>query len=689
MKDQRLAALRGFGPAALFLGVVLVPMSARAQTAPAPRVVSAGTVLKRKEVTQAVARLKTLELERVKIFRRAGFEDGLACVAPVPIAAPDVDIHRTLFVHDAATLTAGNFGLRRTLQKLATDVSASVPGTTPESIFRQFMDTQNDTVNQVTPGKPHCNDADGKINGFPFNKCPRPEGGEAVGTNADVAARIDNDYKPIALVNRIDLADKGWRNCGEHRVVYGRNNGGAKNLVIFEAVLPNPKPGCRSGCRDVIEFWLDLSSDPNPASRAAKLQTFYFTGLPGFQPVVLTSHYSSGVSSVYGGSGSGQIRTNQFLFRTGMGQGPWTLKEFKTFLGCAGKACEYDILPNTVKVNPYGLLWNRDVATGAVVPALPPANVYATPIAGLATLATNFQADVLAQVTIDRLANPDLNSVSYEVKQDKDGAESQSQAPVIDQYRNQFASAADATFRTSLDAVALPFGLTGAQVVSRATANSCAGCHLPNGFGLTAPNAVGPGMSWPSALAFVHVDTPPTVSLAAEPGFDPAQFGGNVQGFNISPALLTSFLPARRTNFVDLANRDVCDCVPKADILFPNKDLLPKRREILDLSSRQVKALIAAASKNFSAKPLLKAGDGRRLLMEQRAIIAKAEVLRNAELEKVGMKLEALPLGSEPVSLGNEKLSGDQLKKAKMDKLRELVDAEPPRETITGSFRAH
>jgi hypothetical protein len=668
--------------------VFAIPAVVQAQqSAPIFNRSTATAVLKSKDVAKSATSLKALDLSRLRLRRSLGFEDGSACVAPVPIAAPDIDFHRTLFVHDDATLSAGNFSLRRTLQKLSDDVSASVPGTTPESIFRQFWDTQNDTPNQVTAGNPHCSDSNGKINGFPMNKCPRPEGIEAVGAPADITSRIDKDYKPIALVNRIDLADKGWRNCGEHRVVYGKNNGG-KNLIIFEAVLPNPKPGCRSGCRDVTDFWVDLSSDSSPASRAAKLESFYYNGLPGFQPVVHTSHYTSGTSSVYGGSGSGQIRTNQFLFRSGMGQGPWTLKEFKTFLSCAGGVCDYDILPINVKVNPYGVLWNRDVATGAVVPALPADNSYATAIAGLATLAKDFQAEVLAQVTLDRLANPDVNSITYEVKLDKDGAESQSQGPVIDHYPNQFNAAADATFRINLDALAAGFGLTGAQIVNRATANSCAGCHLPNGFGLTNPNSIGPGLSWPSALAFVHVDTPPLVSLAGEPGFDPAQFGGNSQGFNISPALLNAFLPARRNNLTNLANMDVCDCVPKP-VLSIDKALLPRQKEIVEQSRRQLKGQLSAENKRFLAKPAIKPGDTRQLFLEQKAVIARAEAARNAELEKAGVKFAAPSLRPDPIDLGTAQLPADRLMKLKIQKLNQLVGAEPPRETITGSFRSH
>ncbi len=668
---------------------LLIPAVASAQlTAPISNQ-TINRVLTRPEVRASLEDARKLDLSRLQIIRNLGFEEGTMCVAPVPIAATDIDVHRSLFVHDAATLSAGNFSLRRTLQKLANDVGASVPGLTPENIFQQFWDTQNDTANQVTAGNAHCSDNNGKINGFPSNTCPRPEGIEAGGAPADLTNRIDNDYKPIALVNRIDLADQGWKNCGEHRIVYGKNiGGGQKNLIIFEAVLPNPKPGCRSGCRDVIEFWVDLSSDSSPTSRAAKLENFYYNGLPGFRPVVHTSHYASGVSSVYGGSGSGQIRTNQFLFRTGMGQGPWTLKEFKTLLSCAGGACDYDFVPTSVKVNPYGVLWNRDIATGAATPAAPIDNTFATPISGIASLATNFQADVIAQVTPARLANPDINSITYEVDPEKNAAESQSQSPTFDHYPNQSNSAADATFRNNLNAVAVGFGLTGDQVVNRATAMSCAGCHLPNGFGLTNPNSIGPGLSWPSALSFVHVDVP-LVSIAGESGFDPAQFGGNSQGFNISPALLNVFLPARRNTLTNLVNAEVCDCVRKPGRLPVASPLVIKHREILVQSNKRIKSELAAANQEFRKKPSLNAGDPHLLFKQQKAIIAKGETARNAELGKVGIQFVTPSLKPEPVILTTERVTRGQLAKLKAEKVKEAIAAEPPRKTITGSFRSH
>jgi hypothetical protein len=341
---------------------------------------AADGILKSENVVSARNVLDANSRTRSELISRLGFSDGLMCTAPQAVAASNIDFHRTLFVHDSATLNAGNFGLRRTLQQLANNAAERGVNTWPEAIFRQFWDVQNDTAHQVLADNVHCDDNEGKINGFPLNSCPRSEGSEAAGTRAEIASRIDNAYKPLALVNRIDLATKGWGNCGEYRIIYGRHvNNRGSNLIIFEAVLPNPKPGCRSGCREVIDFWMDLSRDSSPASRARKLEKFFFFGLNGFRPVVHTDHYTSGTSSLYG-SGSGQIRTNQFFISPILGGGgPWTLKEFKTFLSCSGGICDYDILPVSVKVNPYGPLWNGDVALGKLL-RRPGSNRYATPI---------------------------------------------------------------------------------------------------------------------------------------------------------------------------------------------------------------------------------------------------------------------------------------------------------------------
>src|SRR5689334_18267718 len=58
---------------------------------------------------------------------------------PVFVTLPgDIDPHRSLFVHDRATLDAKDFTLTRTLTQLAAQISTLVPGTTATGIFRQF-----------------------------------------------------------------------------------------------------------------------------------------------------------------------------------------------------------------------------------------------------------------------------------------------------------------------------------------------------------------------------------------------------------------------------------------------------------------------------------------------------------------------------------------------------------------------
>ena len=291
--------------------------SASAQSVPTPQ---PGLPLPQQQEQQRLDILGSLDFLRER-------SPGL-CYLPAPTALSDIDVHRSLFVHDRATLDAkgGLFTLKRTLNQIASQVNAATgaPTATALGIFRQFWDTQVSAPGNVpTPTSPHCTDAGGTLNGFPLD-CRSVEGNESV----DATETTMNAYHPIALVNRIDLAKEGWRNCGEYRIVYARvlPNPERRNFMIFEGVLPNPKPGCREGCMAVARYWRDLSTVDDPAVRAQRLSDFYYRtdavtnapivvpGLEGFRPVVHVDHYSStGVSSSYGSSGSGQIRTNEFL----------------------------------------------------------------------------------------------------------------------------------------------------------------------------------------------------------------------------------------------------------------------------------------------------------------------------------------------------------------------------------------
>ena len=79
--------------------------------------------------------------------------------------------------------------------------------------------------------------------------------------------------------------------------------------------------------------------------------------------------------------------------------------------------------------------------------------------------------------------------------------------------------------------------LSANQIVNRATAMTCGGCHQPSVFGLTDPDSVGDGQTWPDTLGYTHV---------SEIAFDGS--------FPISPALQDVFLPARKTDLETFIN---------------------------------------------------------------------------------------------------------------------------------------
>jgi hypothetical protein len=629
---------------------------------------------------------------RQSIVKSLGFKESDVCVATPPVTEAAIDVHRSLLVHDAATLNAGDFTLRRTLQKLADDVSASAPSTTAESIFQQLWDTQNDAANAVLPDNAHCSDNNGKLNGFPWGRCKRQEGKEAI---APVGPRLDNEYKPIAIVNRIDLAGAGWRNCGEHRIAYAKHvrgspgTGGDFNYLIFEAVLPNPKPGCRSGCRDVVEFWNDLSTDSSPASRAAKLEQFLYVGLPGFRPVVHKSHYSSGVSARYGSSGSGQIRTNQFLEGLNSSPRPWTLKEFKTLLTCTGGTCDFDLAPIPVKSSPFPPLWNADVAAGAT-PTLPSNNPYATPVTGLASLSRQFQAELLAQITADKLAATDVNRINFSVSPNLNAAASHAE-PSEDSFRRELLIADDSSLRDAITTALASFpGLTPKHIANRATGMSCGGCHSPNdmmGASGDPTGTIAPGKEWPRAGHFAHVQGGISNNLDSQAGFDHTHFDMSTAGFALSPALIDSFLPFRRTQLVELANKDFCDCVPARGISI-DRPLTPRQLEIVNRASATTRATIRESVANI-ARPAPQAADQKLRFSSAKSAIRKNGLQRDAMLAEAGLKFETPSLKPDPTLLSKTKVSIQARTKLKAELALKLANSEPPRETVTGSFRVH
>jgi hypothetical protein len=438
---------------------------------------------------------------------------SILAAAPSQAVQSDVDIRRSLVVTEQPILE--RFPFQRVLDQLV--AQGGVANLTSLDLFRQWWDTQN-----PGPGLglgPHCDDAtDGAgqavLNDFPYTCRPAPaEGAQAAGdpfTDPDGSIEA---YVPIGLFNRFDVAPADGSHCGEHRIVYARRSGISsgidRNLIIFEAVLPNPRPdqGLK-GCHTIAKFWADLTKEADITRRADALETFYFQGVANVGPVVHVSNFGSNAL------GAGQIRTNQFM-QTGASK-IWSLREFKLVRTCAGGTCTaLTVVPVTDKVNPFGPLFSP---------------------AGTHPRTAAFQNAFIEQVPA--LAASSLTAIDMRVADSFNTGQSQASGSTENNYVAQF-GATPSDFQGDIDAALQQLGstLTASDMVARAQALSCAGCHrLSNGA------ALGGGLVWPASLGFTHVTEQQTETV------------DGIARFRISEALETVFLPKRKQVLDDYLN---------------------------------------------------------------------------------------------------------------------------------------
>jgi hypothetical protein len=377
---------------------------------------------------------------------------------------------------------------------------------TPLLLFQQWWDTQN-----PDPGLdlgPHCGDtvdADGNpiLNDFPY-AC-RPDPAEGAQSNSDPFAGPGADaYIPIGLFNRFDLALADGSHCGEYRIVYAKQSGVAafdqRNLLIFEAILPNPHPQQGlAGCREIVDFWAKLSKEDDVEKRGDDLEQFYFEGFTNIQPVVHVTHY--GDNSAH----AGQVRTNQFMQPAA--PRVWSLREFKLIRTCSGSVCsDMQFLPVTDKVNPFGPLHSAS-STHPKAPA--------------------YQAHFVTQV--EGLAAAKLDAIRFNVPETYNTGQSLASGSNENDYAAHFSPAS--TFGTAIQAKLTQLGssLTPTEIILRAESQSCAGCHR-----LLNNQSVGGGLIWPTSLGFTHVTE------------DDTEIVDGQERFLISPALINEFLPQRQ-----------------------------------------------------------------------------------------------------------------------------------------------
>lgn len=321
-------------------------------------------------------------------------------------------------------------------------------------------------------------------------------------------------YSAIGLFNRFDLAPPDGANCGEHRIVFAKTAGeGGRAFVIFEAVLPNPrKDKGLEGCRPVADFWASLSSDPSVTSRGDKLLSFYLQGLPGFSPVVAADNY---------GKNGGQVRLNLFM------GGPWLLRETKLTrdASCTGAGCAVSFTPVTAKTNPFGGLFSAGSQDSR---------------------ASDFRAHFVTQV--GSLAKGTVETFDYQVPDKFNAGASDAQSFSVDDYSRSCPG--NTSFRQAIAAELTRLGssLSPENVVARAQALSCAGCHQRS-----AGADLGQGMQFPRSAGFVHAT-------------ELVESGPEGDRFQLSAALTATFLPFRasvlRTFLVGDADADgVADAV--------------------------------------------------------------------------------------------------------------------------------
>lgn len=402
-----------------------------------------------------------------------------------------IDARRSLIITDRAVLDAAGagrlgasrFSLRRVLRTLVEQ--SGDPALDETLLFRQLWDTQNPAPGLTGRG-PHCDDATLPLHGFPY-ACRTAEGKQA---RADADALID-DYHPIALVNRFDLATTDGLSCGEYRIIYAKGGlAPGRNFIIFEPALENPHPEQGlEGCRPLQETWAELSSpEMTPDERAAALDTVYFAGLGDFAPVIRIEAFASE---------HGQIRTNQFMER------PWSLRELKLVHTCGGGACELLFQPVSVKANPFGSLFAIETPAGI-----------------------SFRSSFLDN--IDRLAADTVAGISY--ADDGDAYNAAESTDNADADYNQWFTKESCGFHGAVSARLQQIGssLTPRDIVRRAHTQSCIGCHQRSNLA-----DLGGGLQWPRSLGFVHVS-------------ETTEAGPEGDRYRISSALTDVLLPARQ-----------------------------------------------------------------------------------------------------------------------------------------------
>jgi hypothetical protein len=298
-------------------------------------------------------------------------------------------------------------------------------------------------------------------------------------------------FAPAALVDRYDMANAKAGTCGESRIVYWKDRGpvaGKAGIIIELFTSPVYDANGKASCAPVAQFWASLSTESDPAVRAAKLESYYFDGLPGmaFAPV-------SARGAGWDGAG-GQVRSNNFVDSV-----QWNLREAKYRGRCdAAGVCSAGFTLVDTKNSPSEKLFAGTHANSAAFEHW--------------FISKSVPKLAKATKAVDLSLGNDPSFNAYE---------SISQPQDDDPTSVVYKTAASASLRDKIAAklVEERTSLTVDNILDRATSATCAGCHR-----VSKNVDLGGGLVFPSPSGFVHI----------------GELG------QLSPALVDEFLPKRR-----------------------------------------------------------------------------------------------------------------------------------------------
>jgi hypothetical protein len=263
----------------------------------------------------------------------------------------------------------------------------------------------------------------------------------------------------------------------------------------------------------MAEFWASLT-EKSGADGAETLRKFYFEGDMGsFGRLPLPPMSSDNL----GGSNRGQVRGNLFIDGPG---NPWQLREW--LLRKHGDRLAFDIV--TVKDNPLVEFYDASKAATLLEPNRGAAE--------LADFQERFRNEMLRSlVSNNAVGSGDaMRALSTEIQMAHGFGFGQGLTAEFDEFESTSQGAADipkpdTAFQNGIDLARKPLGseLTVQQIINRATALTCQGCHQPEG--VSRPTGfrleIAKDVFWPKTLNFVHIDEDSQLSEALSKSFLP------------------------------------------------------------------------------------------------------------------------------------------------------------------------